>query len=144
MKTTKPSTKQKLRRAYEKACNGYLAELLRMWELDKFYAYWANEEVGGLLDYGCGEFSMNMDNIIFCVENDIEEKEYHEWLEYCVFAHEYKQDMPSFPSWHKGCPRLSKEQQDKLIALKRNLNDCINEYKEQVNQNNHEKNNEKG
>lgn len=133
MNKAKQATKQKLRQAYEKACNGYLAELLRMWELDKFYAYWANEEVGELLDYGCGEFSMNMDNIIFCVENDIEEKEYREWLDYCVFAQEYKQDTPNFPSWHKGCPRLSKEQQDKLIALKRNLNDCIEEYKNSYN-----------
>lgn len=129
---TKPKTKQKLKQDYDKACNAYVVELLRMWELDKFYACWVNEEVGGLLDYGCGEFSMNMDNIVFCVENDIEEKEYHEWLEYCLFAHDFKQDIPSFPSWHMGCPRLSKEQQDKLIALKKNLNDCINEYKEQV------------
>lgn len=132
MNKAKQAIKRNLRQAYEKACNGYLAELLRMWELDKFYAYWANEEVGGLLDYGCGEFSMNMDNIIFCVENDIEEEEYREWLEYCVFAHEYDQTIPNFPSWHKGCPRLTKEQQEKLIALKKNLNDCIDEYKESV------------
>lgn len=132
MNKVNQATKRNLRQAYEQACNGYLAELMRMWELDKFYAYWANEEVGGLLDYGCGEFSMNMDNIIFCVENDIEEEEYREWLDYCVFAHEFKQDIPDFPSWHNGCPRLSKEQQEKLIAAKKELNDLIEESKESV------------
>lgn len=131
MKKIEQATKRNLRQAYEQACNGYLVELMRMWEWDAHYGYWIGDEVGGVYAYGDWIF-IDMANIIFCVENDVEEKEYTEWQEYCIFAQEYKQDTPNFPSWHKGCPRLTKEQQDKLVALKKSLNDCIKEYKVQT------------
>jgi hypothetical protein len=37
MEKTKDSTKRMLKEQWEKACNGYLVELLRMWELDSYY-----------------------------------------------------------------------------------------------------------
>ncbi len=40
MDKTKDSIKALLRQDYEKAVNGYLCELLRMWELDAHYGYW--------------------------------------------------------------------------------------------------------
>ena len=40
MEKTKNSVKRMLKKQYEKACNGYLCELLRMWELDMYYGYW--------------------------------------------------------------------------------------------------------
>lgn len=143
MKTLNQKAKQMLREPYEKSCNDFLLALIVMWHWDNSCGYWVGDDVGGVYAYGDWIF-IDMSDIIFCVENDIEEEEYIEWQEYSVFASEYDQTIPNFQSWHKGCPRLSKEQQEKLIALKKNLNDCIEEYKEQVNQNNHEKINEKG
>ena len=132
MKQVKGSVKQMLKENYEQACNGYLIELMRMWEWDGHNGYWVSEEVGSVYAYGDWIF-IGMDDIIFCVENDVEENEYEDWQEYCVFANEYKQVIPNFPSWHKGCPRLTKEQQDKLIAIKKSLDEGIEEYKENIN-----------
>lgn len=132
MKQVKEAVKQMLKENYEQACNGYLVELMRMWEWDAHNGYWVSEEVGSVYAYGDWIF-IGMSDIIFCVENDVEEKEYQDWQEYCVFASEYKQVIPNFPSWHKGCPRLTKEQQGKLIAIKKSLDECIEEYKEKIN-----------
>ena len=60
MKQTKESIKKRLKEQYEKACNGYLVELLRMWEFDSYYGYWISEEIGGVYDYG-GSFTIVMD-----------------------------------------------------------------------------------
>ena len=71
MKKTKDAVKRKLKGQWELACNGYLCELLNMWELDSYYGYWIGEEIGGVYDYGGGMFTIGMDDIIYCVEHDI-------------------------------------------------------------------------
>lgn len=120
--------KSLLKKDYERACNGFLVELLNMWELDSFYGYWIGDEIGGVYAYGDRIF-INIDDIRYCVENDIEENEYIEWQDYCVFANEFHQTIPNFPSWHKGCPRLSEGEKQKLRDLKKELENTINEYK---------------
>ncbi len=120
-------TKQ-LRTAYEKACNDYLAELLRMWELDSHYGYWIGDDVGGVYDYD-GGFSINMDDIIYCVENVVTELQYCEWQEYIVDASEFGFDMPNLKSWMHGCPRTPQETFDKWRAVKRDLAAEVEEEK---------------
>ena len=51
MEKTKDAAKRQLKEQWEKACNGFLVELLRMWELDRYYGSWVAEEVGGVFDY---------------------------------------------------------------------------------------------
>jgi len=46
MEKTKEGTKKVLRCEFAVACNGYLNELLRMWELDAHYGYWNSDEPG--------------------------------------------------------------------------------------------------
>ena len=76
MEKTKNSVKRMLKEQYEKACNGYLVELLRMWELDAYYGYWIGQEIGGVYDYGGGMFTIGMNDIIYCVEHDIGREQY--------------------------------------------------------------------
>lgn len=130
MSKTKDSTKAMLREQYEKACNGYLVELLRMWELDAYYGYWIGEEIGGVYDYGGGMFTIGMDDIIYCVEHDIGREQYIEWQEYCCDAAEFGFDMPNLKSWIMGCPRTSQEVFKKLREMKKILDDAIKEEKE--------------
>ena len=52
MSKTKDSIKAMLRKQWEKVCNGYLVELLRIWELDAHYGYWNSDEVGSIYHYG--------------------------------------------------------------------------------------------
>ena len=130
MSKTKDSTKAMLREQCEKACNGYLTELLRMWELDAYYGYWIGEEIGGVYDYGGGMFTIGMNDIIYCVEHDIGREQYIEWQEYCCDAAEFGFDMPNLKSWIMGCPRTSQEVFKKLREMKKILDDAIKEEKE--------------
>ena len=134
MEKTKDAVKQQLKEDWEKACNGYLVELLRMWELEAWYGYWIGNEEGSLYDYGDGMFTINMDNIIYCVLNDITHEQYMEWQEYCCEAAEFGFDTPNLRSWIRGCPRTSKETFDKLRALKAELAKEIDEEKKRMKQ----------
>jgi hypothetical protein len=103
-----------------------------MWDLDAHYGYWIGDETGGVYDYGDGMLSLGMDDIIYCVENDVTESQYIEWQEYIIEAHEFGFDMPSLKAWMHKCPRTTKETFDKLRALKADLNKAIDEEKERV------------
>lgn len=130
MEKTKNSVKRMLKEQYEKACNGYLVELLRMWELDAYYGYWIGQEIGGVYDYGDGMFTINMDDIIYCVEHDVGREQYIEWQEYCCDASEFGFDIPNLKSWIMGCPRTSQEVFKKLREMKKILDDAIKAEKE--------------
>lgn len=133
MEKAKDSIKALLRQDYEKAVNGYLNELLRMWELDAHYGYWIGDEVGGLYDYGDGSFDINIQDIIYCVENDVTREQYDEWQEYICDAAEFNFPMPNLRSWMRGCPRTPPEAFEKLRKLKQDLNDAVEEEKKKVN-----------
>ena len=117
---------KQLKENYEKACNDYVAALLTLWDLDGYYGSWIGEEVGGVYDYGDGIFTINMQDIVYCVENGVTEEEYEEMLDYCVKCHEYNLPMIKLNAWHKGAPRYDFT---KLDALRKDLDDAIDNEK---------------
>ena len=125
MYKVKSSIKRQLESNYEKACNQYLHQLMLMWELseDSGYGFWVGDDVGGTYCYGDDLF-FQMDDIIFCVMNDVEEKEYREWMDYNSWANEFNQSTPSLKAWMKGCPRCSKETMEHLTNLKREFEEA--------------------
>lgn len=118
--------KELLKENYEKACNDYVQALLSLWDLDDFYGYWIGEEAGGVYDYGDGIFTIGMQDIVYCVENGVTEKEYEELLEYCCKCAEYNLPKMNLNAWHKGAPRYDFI---KLDALKKDLNQAIDNEK---------------
>jgi len=135
MEKTKDAIKQQLKEQWEQACNGFLVELLRMWELDAYYGYWIGDEVGGMYDYGDGMFTINMDNIIYCVLEDITREQYMEWQEYIVDAAEFGFTTPNLRSWMHGCQRTSPEVFEKLRGMKREFEKSVEEAKKAFNDN---------
>lgn len=133
MEKTKKSIKEALKKQYEKACNGYLTELLRMWELDACYGYWSNDEPGTTYHYG-DTHNLTMEEIIYIVENDIEENEVLEWEDYCLDAYEFKFNIPNLRAWHMGCPRTPQETFDRLRQLKADLDNAVEEEKQRIKQ----------
>lgn len=129
MEKTKQAVKRHLKEQWEKACNAYLCELLRMWELDGHKAYWVCNEVGDVLDYGSGLFTIGMEDIIYCVQSDVTREQYMEWQEYICDASEFGFDTPSLKSWMNGCPRATNEAFEKLRKMKANLAEAIEEEK---------------
>jgi hypothetical protein len=118
--------KELLKENYEKACNDYVAALLGMWELDSYYGFFIADEVGGIYDYGCGSFTIDMQDIIYCVENNVSKDEYYEWQEYSVKCSEYHLPILNLNAWHKGAPR---HDFTKLDALKKDLDEAIENEK---------------
>jgi hypothetical protein len=133
MEKTKSGVKRMLKEQYEKACNGYLVELLRMWELDAHYGYWNSDQPGTIYHYG-EMHNLSMEEIIYIVENDIEEDEVLEWEDYCLDAYEFKFETPNLRAWHKGCPRAPKETFDTLRKMKQDYIDAVEEEKQRMKQ----------
>jgi hypothetical protein len=131
MEKTKNSVKRMLKEQWEKACNGYLAELLRMWGLDMYYGYWNSDQPGTIYHYG-ETHNLTIEDIIYIVENDIEEDEVLAWEDYCLDAHEFGFDIPNLRSWHRGCPRTPQETFDHLRELKANLAKAVEEEKNRI------------
>ena len=115
-----------LRNDYERACNAYVQALNEMWELGD-NGWWG--DVGEIYHFLDTE-SLRMDEIIYCVENNISLDEYFEWSEYYMFAHEFNQNYINLKSWHMGYHGVPKESQEKLRKLKQDFEQTIKNYKE--------------
>ena len=132
MKKIKEAVKRQLKEQWEKACKGFVDELLRMWELDAHYGYWIGDETGSVYDYGDGMFTISMDDIIYCVLGDITREQYMEWQEYICDATEFGFDTPNLRSWHRGCPRVPIETYKRLRQMKASLEKFVDDEKERL------------
>ena len=132
MEKTRDAVKRQLKEQWKQACNGFLVELLRMWELDAHYGYWIGDEEGSVYDYGDGMFTINMDDIIYCVLADVTREQYIEWQEYICDASEFGFDTPNLRSWIRGCPRTPPEVFAKLRNLKADLAKAVEEEKQRM------------
>ena len=122
---------EQLRTAYDKACNDYLAELLKMWELDGYYGYWNSDRPGTIYHYG-ETHNLSMEDIIYCVENTITEDEVLRWEDYLLDAAEFGFTLPSLRAWHQDCPRTPEETFAHLRQLKQQLQDAVDDEKHRV------------
>lgn len=117
-----------LRTAYDKACNDYLAELLRMWELDPHYGYWNSDRPGTIYHYG-DTHNLSMEDIIYCVEHSISEDLVLEWEDYLLDAYEFGLSTPNLESWCLGCPRTDEATFQRLRKMEQDLYDAVEEEK---------------
>lgn len=120
-----------LRENFEKAVKGYTDALLSLWDLDERYIYWVSDAVGGILAVN-DDYFINLDDIIFCVENDVSFEEVIRWQDYCVEASSLGFTVPNLSSWVRGCPRVPDETFEKLRQAKQTVSDIINEEKERL------------
>ena len=120
---------EELRRQYDAACNAYLDELLRMWELDGCYGYWNSDRPGTMYHYG-ETHNLSMENITYIVDNAIGEDEVLAWEDYLLDAGEYGFTLPNLESWHNGCPRTPQEVFDRLSAMHHEIDNLVEEEKE--------------
>ena len=105
--------KQLLKENYEKAVNDYRIALMKLWKREDSDYDWVGDILGGILVIN-NEFFIAFDNVIFCVENDISEETYWEWLEYGIESEDCGITGPSFDVWFSlGCPKYD----DKTAAV---------------------------
>ena len=117
--------KELLKENYEKACNDYVRALLTLWDVDYKCGYWIGDEVGGVYDID-GWITIGMQDIVYCVENNVTSKEVSEWQDYYIKCHDYNLPAMNLNAWHKGAPR---HDFTKLDAAKKTLEDKIENEK---------------
>jgi hypothetical protein len=113
--------KELLKKNYEDACNEYVKALLALWDLSLPNGYWIGDEVGGIYDID-GWITIGMQEIIYCVENNVTSKEVEEWQDYYIKCHAYNLPTMNLNAYHKGAPR---HDFSKLDALRKELNDEV-------------------
>jgi hypothetical protein len=131
MKKTKETVNLELKEAYEKVCNNYRDELLRLWELDGHYGYWNSDQTGTIYHYG-EMHNLTMEEIIYIVDNDIEEAEVMVWEDYMLDALEFGFDVPNLMAWHRGCPRVPNVTFDRLRQMKADLEKLVDDEKDRL------------
>ena len=117
--------KELLKENYEKACNDYVRALLTLWGVDYKCGYWIGEDVGGIYDVD-GWITIDMQDIVYCVENNVTSKEVGEWQDYYIKCHDYNLPTMNLNAWHKGAPR---HDFTKLDAAKKSLEEEIKNEK---------------
>ena len=122
-----------LKKNYEDACEEYLKAFCDAYEMPYEKDAWVADDVGTI---ACvGDYYFDFTNVIkYAVDNNLSDwHELMQWYDYTLFANEYNQSIPNFPSWHKGCPRLTDEEQKHLVKLKKEFMETIGEYKNKTN-----------
>ena len=126
------TTKEILRKSYNDACNKYLKALLQSWglELDA-YGFWVGDEVGDVYCYGDDLF-LNMDEIVYMVENDVTQEKYNEYMDYIIWSNAYGFNAPNLKSFINGCPIIPVEKRKELDKQKRLLDELVKETKKNL------------
>jgi hypothetical protein len=117
---------KQLRTAYDKACNNYLNELLKMWELDGHYGYWNSDRPGTIYHYG-ETHNLSMEDIIYCVEYSISEDTVLAWEDHLLDAAEFGFSLPNLNAWCHGCPRVDEATFKRLRQMKCDLEAAVDE-----------------
>ena len=120
-----------LKENYEKACNEYLKAFCSTYELQYEEDAWEAGDVGTIALIG--DFYIDFQDMMYMLNNGIAFEEWLRWYDYCLDAHDLGLDMPNFTSWHKGCPRLTKEQIQDIKDKRQELKELINSYKKNQN-----------
>lgn len=121
--------KTNIRKRFDKVVADYVAALLKMYDWDERYGYWVADDTTGIYAYGDNHF-LSLSDVMYIVDNDVQEKTLEEWEEYCLWAHEFNQSIPNLTSWVKGCPRASNEEMEVLRKAKQAWENAIKETKE--------------
>ena len=120
-----------LKENYENACNEYLKAFCYQYELQFEEDAWVAGDVGTIALIG--DYYIDFQNMMYMLDNDIAFEEWLRWYDYCLDAHDLGLNTPNFPSWHKGCPRLTEEQIQEIKDKRRELKELIDSYKNNQN-----------
>ena len=128
-------TKENIKKAYTMACNDYLYKLLENWGLyedgDTNFGWWVGDEVGGVFCCEDDTF-IDMNDIVYCVDNDVDYETYTDYIDYISKCHEYGFDKLNLNAYVKGAPRVSDEQFERLDNIKQELFDSIEDIKKNI------------
>lgn len=115
-----------LKDSYADACEKYLQAFCANYEFQYERDAWVANEVGTIANVG--DYFFGFDVIKYCVDNDLKNyNELLEWYDYTLNCGQLGLSTPNFESWHKGCPRVSDNKFEQLLAMKYDLEKEIKE-----------------
>ena len=122
--------KNKAKDLYTRGCNEYLRLFCEKHDFDfeDAKSSWVGGNVGDIVL--CGDYYIGLQTIITDIDENAPEEEFIKHYDYCIDAAEFNLPQPNFHSWLRGCPRTSPEGFERLRAIKKTLEDAINEEKE--------------
>lgn len=125
-------SKETAREYFEKGCNEYLRLFCEKHDFDFLDAKrsWVGNNIGTIVC--CGDFFVDMRDIITDIDKDAPNGEYENWYEYTLDAHNLGLTTPNYESWLKGCPRSSQEDIERLFKLKKDFEDAVNAEKDRI------------
>lgn len=126
--------KERLARMEEQwaaACNEWLMQLLNMWGLQADIGHWIGD-VGGIYDYD-NAWTLNMNDIMYCVRHEVPIKAMLDWEDYTGWAHEFGFDTPTIDEFLKGKMVVGREVREKLDAMKEGLEALCEEERQRLN-----------
>lgn len=122
---------QLLNQRYTEVCEDYLKAFCDVYELQCEEDAWVAGDVGTIALIG--DYYIDLQNMMYMLDNGIAFEEWLRWYDYCLDAHDLGFNTPNFPSWHKGCPRLTEEQIQEIKDKRRELKELIDSYKNNQN-----------
>ena len=118
---------QQLNQRYTEVCEDYLKAFCQTYELQYEEDAWVAGDVGTI---ACvGDYFIDLQDMIYMLNNQIPLAEYEQWTNYCAKASEYGFNLIKLKYWHMGEPCVPQETFDKLDALKQELNNVIENEK---------------
>lgn len=111
-----------LREALEEAICGYAMAFRKQMGYDVRDCWWVGDDV---LDVYCfGDHFVSLSELVYCVDNGVDIDTFLEWEDYTTWAEEYKQTRINLPSWCMGCPRVSKEERERIEKMRRDFEEA--------------------
>lgn len=115
-----------LKGEFADACEKYLQAFCKNYQMRYEKDAWVADKVGTIACV-C-DYYFDFSVIKYCVDNELTDfNELMSWYDYTINCTQLAISVPNFESWHKGCPRVSNDKLEKLLAMKSNLEKEIKE-----------------
>lgn len=89
-----------------------------------------------------GDYAFNLGDITYDMFNDLPKDTITEWYDYCfLWSSIDPEHHINLKSWHKGCPRRTQEQYEKMLYLHGSIEKAKKEFDKAIKELNNKKNN---
>lgn len=124
-------TREEIKKEYDKVCSEYLDKLFEDWGVYgevKKAGWWVADDIGGVFCLEDDIF-INMDDIRYCVDNNVDYQTYQDYLDYNCKCAEFNLSFMNLKSFINGSPRISEESFNHLKEAKEYFENAIEEVK---------------
>ena len=116
--------------AYEVACTRYLAAFMEKYDLSCDPEPWVGNEVGTIAEVG--DYFFDFQDIKRCIDEDVEWQDLIEWYDYNIEVGILGLTTINLKSWLKGAPRVDKMRIEEIKAMRKELEELIEETKKEA------------